>query len=396
MPAPHSSAVLLAALLVPALAAAQAPAPPPAGVESSPLLTSTTPSTPSTAARPLDVGFDTLQLTPERQERECPGCPQRHLAIPYLESIALNILYNAGNHLRGHETARIGPSSWWANMKHGFEWDVNPFGVNQMGHPYQGSNYFTAGRANGLSFWEASSVAAFGSATWEFYFENNRASLNDLVNTTLGGIALGEVLHRTAWLVRDPTASGRSRKVREIVAAAIDPMSGLTRFIAGDASRVVEKPPTMIPSSLAMLVSAGALYQGANLREVSSAARPFLDVDVHYGDVLTGRSRTPYEAFALRVALGGGNLVSESNVRARLLGQPMGGGERYQVTLFQTFDYTVNRAYVFGAQGFEVDAAMTHRWSPRRSVRLSASGGVNALAAVDSLVPAPLGSGASR
>jgi hypothetical protein len=280
-------------------------------------------------------------------------------------------------------------------MKHGFEWDENPFGVNQMGHPYQGSNYFTAGRANGLSFWEASSVAAFGSATWEFYFENNRASLNDLVNTTLGGIAFGEMLHRTAWLVRDTTATGRSRKTREIVAAAIDPMTGMTRFISGDASRVVEAPAAMIPSSTAMLGAAGILYQGANLREVSSAARPFLDLDLLYGDVLTGRSRTPYEAFALRFVLGGGNVVSESNLRGRLLGQPIGNGERYQFTLFQTFDYTVNRAYVFGAQGFEADVAMTRRVSARRSVRLSASGGVNALAAVDSLVPAPPGSGAS-
>ena len=33
--------------------------------------------------------------------------------------------------------------------------------------------------------------------------------MNDLINTTLGGIALGEVLHRTAWLVRDTRATGR-------------------------------------------------------------------------------------------------------------------------------------------------------------------------------------------
>ena len=112
--------------------------------------------------------------------RACEGCPERHLWRPYLESIGLNVLYNMGNHMRGHETAKIGPSSWYANMKHGFEWDNNPFGVNQFGHPYQGSNYFTAGRANGLSFWESTAVAAFGSAAWEFYFENNRASLNDL------------------------------------------------------------------------------------------------------------------------------------------------------------------------------------------------------------------------
>jgi hypothetical protein len=76
-------------------------------------------------------------------------------------------------------------------------------------HPYQGNNYFTAGRANGLDFWESSALTAFGSATWEFFGETARPSLNDFVNTTLGGIALGEMFHRTAWLVRNTHATGK-------------------------------------------------------------------------------------------------------------------------------------------------------------------------------------------
>jgi hypothetical protein len=48
----------------------------------------------------------------------------------------------------------------------------------------QGSNYYNAGRANGLSFYESAAMAAFGSATWEFYGETNKPSLNDYINTT--------------------------------------------------------------------------------------------------------------------------------------------------------------------------------------------------------------------
>ena len=33
-------------------------------------------------------------------------------------------------------------------------------------------------------------------------------SVNDFINTTLGGIAFGEMFHRTAWLVRDTRAIG--------------------------------------------------------------------------------------------------------------------------------------------------------------------------------------------
>ncbi len=311
---------------------------------------------------------------------------------PYLESIGLNILYNAGNRFRGHETAKIGPKSWYANMKHGFEWDNNPFGVNQIGHPYQGSNYFTAGRANGLSFWESTAVAAFGSATWEFYFENNRASLNDLVNTTLGGIALGEVMHRTGWLVRNTLATGRRRLTQEIVAAAIDPMTGATRFASGDASRVVEKPADLVPSSLSARGSMGAVWQGPSIRSAGTA-RPFLDVDLRYGDLLAGRTSVPYDAFSLRTTFGGGSALSEAVARGRFYGKPFGTNGRFQFTVLQTFDYLVNRAYVFGGQGFEAEIAMTDQVTPATTLRLSATGGASVLGAVDSVLPAPVEAG---
>ena len=49
------------------------------------------------------------------------------------------------------------------------------------------------------------------------------------------------MFHRTAWLIRDTRESGRPRLWNEIGAAVIDPMTGLNRFLTGDASRVVEK-----------------------------------------------------------------------------------------------------------------------------------------------------------
>ena len=118
-------------------------------------------------------------------------------------------------------------------MEQGWVWDLDDFTVNQIGHPYQGNNYFNTGRANGLSFYESAAVTAFGSATWEYFGETNHASLNDFINTTLGGIALGEMFHRTAWLVRDTRATGRGRLWSEIGATALDPITGVNRFMRG-------------------------------------------------------------------------------------------------------------------------------------------------------------------
>jgi hypothetical protein len=97
----------------------------------------------------------------------------------------------------------------------------------------------------------------------------------------------------------------------------------------------------------------------------------------------------PYEAFTLEATVGGGSTLSETVARGRFYGKPFGADGQYQFTVLQTFDYLVNRAYVFGGQGFEAEVALSENWASDTAVRLSASGGVSALAAVDSLIPPP-------
>ena len=43
---------------------------------------------------------------------------------------------------------------------------------------------------------------------WEFFGENESASLNDVLNTSLGGAVTGEVSYRLATMLLDNTASG--------------------------------------------------------------------------------------------------------------------------------------------------------------------------------------------
>ena len=316
--------------------------------------------------------------------RACEGCPPRRVGTSLLQVTYVNVLYGLANLIRGQDTAKITPKTWWANMKNGFEWDLDTFAVNQIGHPYQGNNYFTTGRANGLSFWESSALTAFGSGTWEYFGETNRASLNDFINTTLGGIALGEMFHRSAWLIRDTRATGGSRLRREILATVLDPMSGLNRFLSGDASRVSEKPAAMVPAGVGGFASAGLLWRGdAASGQLTEAAKPFLEMDLFYGDA-SGRSRTPYDAFLVRMRLGGGSAISEGRVRGRLLGEPF-GNQRWQLNVSQAYDYQSNSAYKFGAQAFE--GSVTYRTSTIRRLHASFSGwgGLTALGAVDSI-----------
>jgi Domain of unknown function (DUF3943) len=321
------------------------------------------------------------------ERRACEGCPRRSVGRALLQTTLINVVYEMANLVRGQVTARITPKTWWDNMENGWVWDLDDFEVNQVGHPYQGNNYFTSGRANGLSFYESAALAAFGSGTWEYFGETNKPSVNDFINTTLGGIALGEMFHRAAWLVRDTQATGRARLWREIGATAIDPLTGYNRFRTGDAKRITGKPADMVPSTLAGFTSAGVLWRGSEGRAIDSAGQPFLEVDMLYGDARTGRSRMPYDAFSVRLRLGGGSGFSEARVRGRLLGQPLGSG-KVQFTAMQSYDYQTNDAYATGAQSFEGAFGVTQPLSSRTDVWLLGWGGVTVLGAVDNL---PLG-----
>jgi hypothetical protein len=348
-------------------------------------------------ARALELAFGAppdpqapATAKPNREaDRRCPGCPIRRLFRPYVESIWLNFMYNGINHLSGHPTADIGARSIWRNLRAGFEWDENPWTVNQIGHPYQGSNYFTSGRAHGLTFYESTAVAAFGSSTWEFLFENNRASLNDLVNTTVGGIAVGEVLYRLGWLVRHPERSGKGRN--EMMALAIDPIGGLARMTSGDSKRVALKPADMIPVSVKTRGGVGVMWQGKTVEDAEGSARPFFNIDMDYGGVRTGRSKIPFGAFGLELIVGGGSPVSQFNIRGRHFGTPFGKDGKAQFSVFQTFDYMKNDAFSFGGQGVEVEVATKHSLSSKTSLFMAATGGSTFLGAVDTLIRADSG-----
>jgi hypothetical protein len=317
----------------------------------------------------------------------CDTCPARSVGRALFQTTMVNVAYELANLARGQVTAHITPRSWWANMENGWVWDLDDFAVNQVGHPYQGSNYFNTGRANGLSFYESAAVTAFGSATWEYFGETNKASLNDFVNTTLGGIALGEMFHRAGWLVRSTHATGRARLWSEIGATVLDPVTGYNRFRTGDASRAGDKPSDLVPASLDGSASAGVLWRGSQSSAFTASGQPFLEVDALYGDVTAGRSRTPYDAFSVKLRFGGGSGFSEARVRGRLLGQPVGSG-RFELDVLQSYDYQNNDAYSTGAQSFDAALGLRHDWSSRSALWVMGWGGLTVLGAVDSL---PLG-----
>jgi hypothetical protein len=136
------------------------------------------------------------------------GQPRRAVALA--EILGNNILVNAFDR-------SVLPGAWadtdfqtsWANLRGPWVFDQDPFPVNEIGHPIQGSLYFVAGRANGLGFWESAAGTAFGSLTWKLFGEVDDPNINDLITTTLGGTALGEMEHRLYVEAKRQGSEGR-------------------------------------------------------------------------------------------------------------------------------------------------------------------------------------------
>jgi len=334
-------------------------------------------------AAPFSGLFDAASLaaaaaeTADGPRRACEGCPPRRPVRAIVQTLAVNVLFNLGARLKPENAEyKVTLSSWWDNLKHGFEWDYNSFSVNQVGHPYQGSLYFNTGRANGLSFWESAPLVALGSASWEYFGERNPAAINDFVTTTLGGIALGEMLHRAGWLIRDSGATGRGRLFRELAATVLDPMTGANRFITGDASRVTENPPDLKPAFTVSDFELGVQWNGeVNERAVNATGEPFVGLRLGYNDVYTSPFKQPYDAFALTLRLGGGSAVSEAAIRGRLYGRVLGADKEKSQSQFyvaQAYDYQDNGVFEYGGQSVVV--GLSRLLQPSDSTRLAVFG----------------------
>ncbi|HYX92086.1 MAG TPA: DUF3943 domain-containing protein [Myxococcaceae bacterium] len=84
-----------------------------------------------------------------------------------------------------------------------FRFDDNTFGVNAPGHAIAGSLYFLSARTHGASTLEASATALLGSTAWELAVEYREVlSLNDVITTSVGGVALGETFFQVGEFFR--------------------------------------------------------------------------------------------------------------------------------------------------------------------------------------------------
>jgi hypothetical protein len=192
---------------------------------------------------------------------------------------------------------------------------------------------------------------------WELFGEPVPPSANDLIITTMSGIALGEATRRLSLLVLNNNARGIDRVWRETAVLFFNPGMGLDRLSRGQTWRQRPNPIDRRPDNLRATAAIGARRitlppTGSPSAQVNVAIATF---DLQYGDPFNGARVHPFSSFTFSAELASGpsTTVTEIATRGMLatLSRPA-GPTRHVSGVFMDFEYQWNEAFQFSQQSF--------------------------------------------
>jgi hypothetical protein len=313
-----------------------------------------------------------------------PGADARKsYLVPALEIpgfvLALNgmgRIVNGGDVENEKKTFATTPSTVWHNLTHG-PWviDNDSFGVNQLGHPYQGSIYMGIARSAGLGYWESSGYTFMGSLLWEIAGETTKPSINDMVASGIAGTFFGESLFRMASLLLE---HGERGFWREIAAGMISPPVGFNRLVFD------EKFAGVFPSHDPAVFWRTRAGLTVNTHTSGGSSRDFqhdeatLDFSIAYG--LPGkpgyRYKRPFDFFQFEFTAVSNTSDPLENVISRglLFGSAYEKGDdcRGVWGLYGSYDYL--SPHTFRVSTTAVSVGTTLQWWLSRHVALQGSG----------------------
>ena len=277
--------------------------------------------------------------------------PERQKKHPWkaaLEAFAINVGVQCFDQfVMNEEFAKISFHSIKHNIETGFVWDNDQFSTNLFAHPYHGGLYFNAARSHGMNFWESVPYSFCGSLMWETTCEIEPPAINDLMATTFGGVAIGEVTHRVSNLVFDDRLSGFPRFMREFLGTLICPIKGVKRILSGDAWRVrgkYYKYHDYQRSPISFSLSAGYRYLADNNTLFRGEGNPYVRFNLVYGNPFDGETTKPYDYFTLDATFGLSSnqpLITGLHLLGRLWSVPVevSKGTEMEFGIFQHFNY---------------------------------------------------------
>ena len=301
-----------------------------------------------------------------------PWEAQKSYALPAAEIVVFDALLNRWDKAHfGCCDFDVSTGTVRRNLRSSWVVDRDPFLVNQLGHPYQGSMYHGFARASGLGYWESLGYTFAGSAFWEIFGETTRPSINDQINTGIGGSFLGESLFRMASLLLETDAL--TPFWREIAASVISPPLGFNRNAFGDRFRNVFPSRGPIYFSRLQLGFSGTAENRSGvsrtrLRRNEALGDFFLDYGLP-GKASYGYTR-PFDYFSFQATASSANGFENVMTRGLLAGSAYTLGRSYRGVwgLYGSYDYIAPQTFRVSSTALSIGT--TAQWWLSDSVAL--------------------------
>ncbi len=288
-------------------------------------------------------------------------------AFPALEILGFDFLVNRLNYHFGSpkEDYAVTAESIRRNLKSSWDSDHDPFNINQLGHPYQGSMYHGFARSAGFNYWESAGYAFAGSAVWEIAGETTHPSINDQVASGIGGTFLGEALFRMSNLILEH-GGGMPRFWRELAAAAVSPSTGFNRLVFSDRYGAVYSS-----KDAAYYSRLGIGYSRSVREEVGVTSTQFdpneaqIDFSIDYG--LPGQKNyeytRPFDYFTFQATASSANGFENVLTRGLLVGKSYEAGPDYRGVwgIYGSYDYISPQTFRVSATGLSLGTT-GHLW----------------------------------
>ena len=279
---------------------------------------------------------------------------EKHYFVAVWGMVTVNLIIGGWNRF-------VGQQGWaqvtWDDVKEPWnrtvEFDRDWYWTNFVLHPYQGGLYYMVARGSGLDWGESLVVATAGSFMWEYFFEKNSPSINDMVYTPIGGLITGEILGRLSL-----EAQGRGMTW---LSFAADPTRFFTTPVLGHTSAGYHPPssPCGFLHHLSLWAGFGVsgsysrYYSGDNTNSELFPVHMNVGMRVIYSDPYGHDSNTPYSHFELEMQ-GGAGVGSGEGANSTE------GDMMYQVSIFSDGTF-IARAPDWGV-GRDTTVAIVMEW----------------------------------
>ncbi len=228
---------------------------------------------------------------------------RKHPFVALSGALGFNVFLATWNRVMiGSAWAKTGWDEWNHFWEREMAWDRDWYWTNFFLHPYQGAQYYMASRGANMNQLESFAITLLGSYTWEYLCETNAPSKNDMVFTSVGSFAVGEMFFRL---------SEEADEISRLLSFAVNPQRAWTEYLW----RIKPKSHTGNIHSLSLGFDVGNVNAGVHLNGWDKADYPahemfpvfgMVEFNVEYNDPYRLDSNRPYDQFTLSVQGGVG------------------------------------------------------------------------------------------